>query len=98
MWRIVKSSATLLQSTLHKGSSTANICVGGCSMPTPLSQYIHQNTAQCHDVSDNIPVAGRWCSRLSRVATADTAAGSKFLPPAPPPPPRAAQILCPGPA
>ena len=98
MWRIVKSSATLLQSTLHKGSSTANICVGGCSMPTPLSQYIHQNTAQYPDVSGNIPVAGRWYSRLSRVATADTAAGSIFLPPVPPLPPRAARTLCPGPA
>ena len=36
-------------------------------MPTPLSQYIHQNTAQYPDVSDNIPVADRWCSRSSRV-------------------------------
>ena len=49
-------------------------------MPTPLSQYIHQNTAQCPDVSGNIPVAGHWCSRSSRVATADTAAGSIFYP------------------
>ena len=93
--RIVKPSATLLQSALHKGSSTASICVGGCSMLAPLSQYIHQNTAQYSDVSDNISVAGRWYSRLSRVATADTAAGSIFLPPVPPLPPRAARTPCP---
>ena len=66
-------------------------------MLAPLSQYIHQNTAQYPDVSDNISVAGRWYSRLSRVATADTAAGSIFLPPTPPLPPRAARTLCPGP-
>ena len=80
MWRIVKPSATPVQNTLHKAFSTANICAGGCSMPTPLSQYIYQNTAQCPDVSGNIPVAGRWCSRSSRVATADTTAESIFLP------------------
>ena len=91
--QIVKPSATPVQNTLHKVFSTANICAGGCSMPTPLSQYIHQNTAQYPDVSGNIPVAGRWCSRSSRVATADTAAESIFLPPAPPPPPRAAAPL-----
>ena len=83
----------LFKHTLHKAFSTANICAGGCSMPTPLSQYIHQNTAQCPDVSGNIPVAGRWCSRSSRAATADTAAESIFLPPAPPPTPCAAAPL-----
>ena len=71
--RIVKPSATPCQNTLHKVSSTANICAVGYSMPAPPFQGNHQNIAQYPDASENIHATGRWCSRLCRVATAGTA-------------------------
>ena len=96
--RIVKPSATPCQNVLHKASSTANICAGGCSISTRISQCVHQNIGQCPDASGKIPVANRWCFRLSRAARAGTAAESKILRPALLLPPRAARTLCPCPA
>ena len=96
--RIVKPSATPFQNALHKVSSTANTCAGCCSICARISQCIHQNIGQCPDASGKIPVANRWCFRLSRAARAGTAAESKILRPALLLPPRAARTLCPCPA